>query len=150
MGESLRTRLVRHVFNCFPAYRGTGARVTHIERDWREVRIRLPLSWRTKNYVGTIFGGSMYGAVDPIYMVMLIRILGEEFTVWDREATVEFREPGEETLYARFRLPEAELDRLRALDPGESVDREYDVDLVSADGTVHAHVEKTLYVRRDE
>ena len=33
-------------------------------------------SWRTRNYVGTIFGGSMYSAVDPIYMV---RRLGKDY-----------------------------------------------------------------------
>jgi hypothetical protein len=36
-------------------------------------------SWRTRNYVGTIFGGSMYSAVDPIYMVMLTRRLGKDY-----------------------------------------------------------------------
>ncbi len=59
MSESLRTRLERLGFNFFPAYRRTGARITYIRADWREVRIKLPLSWRTRNYVGTIFGGSM-------------------------------------------------------------------------------------------
>ena len=54
MSESWQTRLRRWGFNFFPAYRGTGARITYIAADWREVRIRLPLSWRTRNYVGTI------------------------------------------------------------------------------------------------
>ncbi|HEY7862904.1 MAG TPA: DUF4442 domain-containing protein, partial [Thermoanaerobaculia bacterium] len=65
MLESLRSRWMPFLFNFFPAYRGTGARMTYVSEDWREVRIRLPLSWRTRNYVGTIFGGSLYGAVDP-------------------------------------------------------------------------------------
>lgn len=60
MTESLRTRIERFGFNFFPAYRRTGARITYIRADWREVRIRLPLNWRTRNYVGTIFGGSMF------------------------------------------------------------------------------------------
>ena len=76
MAESRRTRLQRWRFNFFPAYRGAGARITYIAADWREVRIKLPLNWLTRNYVGTIYGGSMYGAVDPIYMIMLIRLLG--------------------------------------------------------------------------
>src|SRR2546427_10291649 len=54
---SWATRLTRWRFNFFPAYRGTGARITYIRHDWSEVHIRLPLSWRTRNYVGTIFGG---------------------------------------------------------------------------------------------
>jgi acyl-coenzyme A thioesterase PaaI-like protein len=67
MFDRLRTRLWRLAFRFFPAYRGTGGRVTHIEPDWSEVRVEVPANWRTRNYVGTIFGGSMYGAVDPIY-----------------------------------------------------------------------------------
>jgi hypothetical protein len=56
---------MRWGFNFFPAFRGTGARITYIAGDYREMRVELPLNWRTRNYVGTIFGGSLYGAVDP-------------------------------------------------------------------------------------
>ena len=114
MPESLRTRLTRAAFNFFPAYRGTGARITYIAADWREIRIRLPLTLRTRNYVGTIFGGSMYGAVDPIYMVMLIQTLGPGYVVWDKAASIRFRRPGRATLHARFTLDDAELDAIRA------------------------------------
>ena len=40
-----------------PAYRRTGARITYIAGDLREVRIKLQLNWKIRNYVGTIFGG---------------------------------------------------------------------------------------------
>src|SRR5215475_5393241 len=100
---------MRWMFNLFPAYRGTGGRVTYIAADFREVRVKLPLSWRTRNYVGTIFGGSLYGAVDPVYMIMLIRILGPGWTVWDKAATIHFRRPGRETLFARFVLGDEEI-----------------------------------------
>ncbi|HEX5871232.1 MAG TPA: DUF4442 domain-containing protein [Longimicrobium sp.] len=149
MPESLLTRLQRLGFNWFPAYRGTGARITYIARDWREIRIRLPLGWRTRNYVGTIFGGSMYGGVDPIYMVMLIRTLGPEYVVWDKAASIRFRRPGRTTLHARFVIDQAELDAIRgALAEAPTVDRTYTVDLVDADGVVHATVEKTIHIRR--
>src|SRR6266496_6489335 len=98
----LSARLLRWKFNLFPAYRGTGARVTYIADDFHEVRVHLPLSWRTRNAVGTIFGGSMYGAVDPIYMIMLIQLLGRDYVVWDKAATIRFRRPGQTTLYATF------------------------------------------------
>jgi acyl-coenzyme A thioesterase PaaI-like protein len=92
MPESWPTRLARWRCNWFPAYRATGARITYIAADWREVRIRLPLSRRTRNYVGTIFGGSLYGALDPIYMIMLIKA-GPDYTVWDKAATIRFLRP---------------------------------------------------------
>ena len=149
MPESMTTRLLRWKFNFFPAYRGTGGRVAYIADDFREVRVKLPLSWRTKNYVGTIFGGSLYGAVDPMLMIMLIKCLGPEYVVWDKAATIRFRKPGRSTLYATFRLDGAELDAIRAATAnGDPVDRVYDVDLVDAEGVVHASVEKVIYVRR--
>lgn len=148
MPESWRTRLVRWGFNWFPAYRGTGARITYIAADWREVRVRLPLGWRTRNYVGTIFGGSMYGAVDPVYMLMLIKTLGSGYVVWDKAATIQFRRPGRETLYATFRLPEGELATLRAeVDHAAKAEREFTVELVNAAGEVHATCRKLLSIR---
>jgi acyl-coenzyme A thioesterase PaaI-like protein len=149
MAESLRTRVQRLGFNWFPAYRATGGRITFIAADWREIRIRLPLNLRTRNYVGTLFGGSMYGAVDPIYMVMLIRTLGPEFVVWDKAASIRFRRPGRTTLYARFVLDDAELDAIHAaLRTAPTVDRTYTVDLTDAEGVVHATVEKVIHIRR--
>src|SRR5262245_20316380 len=149
MPESWRTRLTRWAFNFFPAWRGTGARMTYIASDWREIRVRLPLNWRTRNYVGTIFGGSLYGAADPVYMIMLIKNLGPGYVVWDKAATIRFRKPGRSTLTARFVLEEAELDAIRkALETSDKVDRAYTGDLVDASGVVHATVEKTIQIRR--
>jgi hypothetical protein len=149
MPESWRTRLARWAFNLFPAWRGTGARLSFIAADWREVSVRLPLSWRTRNYVGTIFGGSLYGATDPWYMIMLIRALGPEYTVWDKAATIRFRKPGRTTLSARFRMPEEEIAEIRRLlETSPKIDRVYTVDLLDADGVVHASVEKTLSIRK--
>ena len=134
-------------FYFFACYRGTGARLRYIAADWSEVRLDLPLSWRTRNYVGTIFGGSIYAAVDPIYMIMLIRRLGPEFVVWDKAATILFKKPGRETLRARFTVTDEELAAIRAeLDLQRSADRTYMVELVDGSGTICATVEKLIYV----
>src|SRR5213083_2390419 len=93
MPESWRSRMQRWVFNFFPTYRSTGAWITYIADDFREIRIRLPLGWRTRNYVGTMFGGSMYAAGDGVFMVMLIKAPGPDYIVWDKSATVRFRKP---------------------------------------------------------
>jgi len=147
MPESLSTRLTRWGFNFFPAYRGTGARITYIASDWREVRIKLPLNWRTRNIVGTIFGGSMYAAIDPIYMTMLIKILGPEYVVWDKAAAIRFKRPGKSTLYAKFILSEEEVAAIKA-GAAPSIVRKYLVELVDAEGTLHASVDKTVYIKR--
>ena len=151
MPESLKTAFARWGFNFFPAYRGTGARITYIASDWREVRVKVPLNWRTRNYVGTIYGGSMYAAVDPIYMIMLIKILGPEYVVWDKAAAIRFKRPGKTTLYAKFNLTTEEIAAIRtAAGATPSIERNYVVELVDAAGTLHASVDKTIYIRRKE
>ena len=149
MMERFKAWYWRLRFNLFPAYRGTGARVSSVAPDWSEVRVTIPLSWRTRNYVGTIYGGSMYGAVDPIFMMMLMRQLGDGYVVWDKAAAIRFRRPGAGALTAIFRIEREEIELIRrALEHQESIDRVYHVDIVDSKGVVHAAVEKTLYVRK--
>ena len=151
MPESLSTMIMRWGFNFFPAFRGTGGRITFISGDWREVRVKVPLSWRTRNYVGTIYGGSMYGAVDPIYMVMLIKILGPDYVVWDKAASIRFKKPGTGTLFAKFAITEEERTAIKAaLAVAPSVERVYQVQLVDQEGVVHASIEKTVHIRRKD
>jgi acyl-coenzyme A thioesterase PaaI-like protein len=149
MPESLKTKLRRWALNFIPAYRGTGGRVTYISDDYTEVHVRLPLSWRTRNYVGTIYGGSMYGAVDPVYMIMLIKMLGRDYVVWDKAASIRFRRPGRTTLRAKFVVERSEVEAIKSELLGrKSVDRVYTVELVDDAGKVHAQVEKTLHIAR--
>ena len=147
MPESWSSRRLRWLFNIHPAWRGAGGKVTYIAADWMEIRIEIPLSWRTKNYVGTIFGGSMYGAADPMFMIMLMKILGPGYTVWDKAASIRFRKPGRSKLYATFVIDRQTVDEIVAdLRIVPKLDRHFTVDLVDAEGTVHATIEKTIHV----
>ncbi|NGX57881.1 MAG: hypothetical protein K940chlam3_00778 [Chlamydiae bacterium] len=147
--ESWKTRISRWIFNLYPAYRGTGARILYISDDWREVRIKVPLNWRTRNYVGTIFGGSLYSAVDPMYMLMLIKTLGSEYIVWDKSATIQFKRPGRKTLFATFKVAEEETNSIiKELESQTSINRSYSVDLVDEKGSVCTTIEKVIYIRK--
>jgi len=151
MPENFASKIDRLKFNLFPAYRGSGARVVYIAADYREMRVRIPLSWRTRNYVGTIYGGSMYAGIDPIYMLMLIKNLGREYVVWDKAATIRFKRPGRENLFADFLLTAEELDEIKTLlETRKSVDRIYNVELKDKNGKVHCRIEKTLYIAKKQ
>ena len=149
MKESWKTKLKRWRFNCIPCYWGTGAHVSYLSNDFREIQVTLPLNWRTRNYVGTTFGGSIYGALDPIYMLMLIKNLGPEYIVWDKTATVHFKKPGRTALCAKFLLTAKELSDIQdELTRSRSIERKYLVDLIDDRNVVHASVEKVIYIRK--
>jgi acyl-coenzyme A thioesterase PaaI-like protein len=149
MAESFQTRLFRLFFQIHPAYHGTGGRVKYISADWSELRLEIPLNWRTRNYVGTIFGGSLYGAVDPMFMIMLIRRLGPDFIVWDKAATIQFKKPGKCKLFARFEVTDEEVQFIQEkLKSTRSIDRVYQLDITDREGSINAQVEKTIYIRK--
>ena len=94
-----------------------------------------------------IWGGSLYGALDPVYGVMLLKLLGSGFTVVDKSATIHFRRPGRSTLFARFVVSTQELYWLRdTLRSQAKLTRNYRVELVDANGALHAVCEKTVYI----
>jgi Domain of unknown function (DUF4442) len=149
MKESIKSRATRMMFNVFPCYRRTGVKVTYIAPDFQEVRIKLPLNWKTRGYNGTTFGGSMYACVDPVYMTMISWSLGRDYIAWDKDVQIEFRKPGRGTLFSTFRLPDGELEGIRReLETADRAERAYDVELADADGVVHAYFRKTVQIRK--
>lgn len=149
MKESFSKKIERIKFNLFPAYRGSGGRIAYISEDYHEIHVKLPLNWRTKNYVGTIFGGSMFAATDPILMVMLIKILGKDYLVWDKSTNIRFKRPGKETLFAKFLITPEEISEIKSqLETTKSIDKIYKVELKDKAGKIHAIIEKTLYLSK--
>ena len=66
--------IYKYGFNWSPMYRRTTAKLIEVSDDLSYVKIRLKLNWKNRNYAGSIFGGSMLAATDPIYMIQLIQI----------------------------------------------------------------------------
>jgi acyl-coenzyme A thioesterase PaaI-like protein len=142
-----RARMVRMGFNLHPAFRGTGGRVEHVAQDLSHIRIRLPLSWRTRNVVGSIYGGSLFAVTDGVHPMMLMSALGEDVIVWDKAASIRYKKPGYTTLYADFSLAADEVAAIRAaLRETPELDRTYQVELKDSQGTVHTIVERTVYI----
>jgi hypothetical protein len=145
--ENFSSKLNKLYFNFFPAYRRTGGRGCFISDDLKEIHVKLGLNWTTNNYVGTVFGGSIYGAVDPIYMLQLIKILGNEYIVWDKAAIIKFIKPVKNTVHARFLITDELLEEIKAKVKAEN---KYIVDLPvtfqDVDGIIYAEIVKTSYV----
>jgi acyl-coenzyme A thioesterase PaaI-like protein len=142
-----RARMMRMGFNLHPAFRGTGGRVEHIAPDLSHIRVRLPLSWRTRNVVGSIFGGSLFAVTDGLHPLMIMAALGKDVVVWDKAASIRYKKPGLTTLFADFALPPDEVLAIRnALRDSPELDRTYEVALKDENGVVHTVVERTVYI----
>ena len=68
-------------------YRRSTGKVIKVSEDLLFVKIKIPISYKNRNFVGSIFGGSLFSATDPLFMIQLMNILGDNYVVWDKDAT---------------------------------------------------------------
>tara|TARA_R110000772_G_scaffold41479_4_gene96416 strand:+ start:72796 stop:73326 length:531 start_codon:yes stop_codon:yes gene_type:complete len=143
-----KASIFKYGFNLSPMYRQSTAKVIFASQDLKQVRIKLPISYKNKNYVGSIFGGSQFSAVDPIPMVQLINILNSEYVVWDKSAQIKFKRPAKEDLYAEFTYSDTEL-----ADIAQAVSEHGETEMIKTTfltnkekSTVYCEVHKTIYI----
>ena len=108
-----KPKVLKLGFNLSPMYRRTSAKVIYISEDFLKIQIKLPFSYKNANYVNTIFGGSMFSAVDPFPMTQLMNLIGDDYVVWDKAAEIFFRRPAKEDLYADFIYSLEELEEIK-------------------------------------
>jgi len=139
-------------FNLSPMYRRSTARITSVSDDLHTVTIRIPLSYKNRNYVGSIFGGSLFASVDPIPMIQLMYILKEEYIVWDKSAHIQFKRPAREAMFASFEFTKEEIeDIIQKVKENKEVEHLKKTLITNKSGdTVFCEVTKTIYIADKE
>ncbi|MEM6643559.1 MAG: DUF4442 domain-containing protein [Bacteroidota bacterium] len=140
-------KLFKFIFNASPMYRRSTGKVTSVTPGFWRVEVKIPLSYKNRNYAGTLFGGSLFSATDPIYFIQLVQILGKDYIVWDKSSLVKFKRPGTDDAFVTFRFEEQEIANLKArVDSEKEVDIRKIVEIKSRDGLVYCEIEKVIYV----
>ncbi|MCC5920288.1 MAG: DUF4442 domain-containing protein [Cyclobacteriaceae bacterium] len=139
------------LINYYPPFIGAGVKVTHLSKDFKELDVAMKLTWYNRNLVGVHFGGSLFSMCDPFYMLMLMQVLGRDYIVWDKAASIRFRKPGKGTVKAAFRITDEKVNEIRThvAEHGKG-DFIFHVDVTDSGGDVVAALEKTIYVRRKD
>ncbi|MDO7172213.1 PaaI family thioesterase [Mariniflexile sp. AS56] len=137
----------KYIFNWSPMYRRSTGKIIEVSDDLLYVKIKIPLSIKNRNYVGSIFGGSLFSATDPIYMIQLMTILKEDYIVWDKDASIKYKRPAKETVYAEFSFAEEELNTIKTqvANQGE-FNLVKTLHIVNKEQVVIAEVSKTIYI----
>lgn len=141
--------IVKMALNIWPPFWGAGIRIISISHDFCQVKMKLKLRWWNKNANRTQYGGSIFSLTDPVYSLMLMGILGEEYYVWDKDAHINFIKPGQSDLFAEFHITPAVLDDiLRQTEHGEKCFPEFTTQITDQQQQVVAVVQRRLYVRK--
>lgn len=145
--ESVRSRLWRIGYNVSPLVRGTGSWMAFLSGDWHEVHLKLGLNLRTRNYVGTTFGGALFSAADPVIPIQLYYLLGKRYILWDKAARIQFKRPGRTTLKAQFILPQQAITEIeQQLMTQTQTYYETTITWLDQDNKEVALIHKTIYI----
>lgn len=141
-------KLFKWGFNLSPMYRRSTARIQYVSQDLLKISVKLPISYKNRNYMGTIFGGSMFSSVDPIPMVQLISLTDHQYVIWDKSAEIYFKRPANVDLYADFIYTKEELAAI-----AERIKNENEIEIVKVTQltdrnkeTVYCEIRKTVYI----
>lgn len=149
--ESFKSWFFRVAMNWYPMFLGTGGKILFLSGDYKKATIRLKLNMWTYNYVGTIFGGSQFSALDPFHMVLLLKVIGPGYVVLDKAGTIRFKKPGKGIITATVEYTDDEIKMIR-----ERAQQEGKFELVKTtnwinkDGQIVSTMEKTLYIATQE
>jgi len=142
-------KLLKLMLNLYPPYFGTGINIKCISKDWREIHTSMSLRWFNRNAVGTHFGGSLFAMVDPHLMLLLIRLLGKEYLVWDKSAEINFIKASKKTVTSIIRISSDDLEEIkRRTDNGKKYLPEFMLEIKDDDNELVAIIRKILYVRK--
>jgi acyl-coenzyme A thioesterase PaaI-like protein len=135
--------------NAYGPFLLSGIRVTDVAADFARIDVRMALRPWNRNYVGTHFGGSLFAMADPWFMIMLMKLLGRGYVVWDKAGTIRFRRPGRGTVRARFEIPPERVAEIRqAVEASGRAEPAFTAAITDAQGELVAEVEKVISVRR--
>lgn len=143
-----KASIYKYGFNLSPMYRRSTGRIYKVSDDLLSVKVHIKLNYKNSNYVGSIFGGSLFSATDPIFMIQLLNILDDNYVVWDKAATIKFKRPAKETCYVDFVFTPYEIEQIiKDVAVNKEIDLIKIIQLTNKDkSVVFAEVSKTIYV----
>ena len=144
-----RKKLLLRFINFWPPFVGAGIHIDFMSKSLDRIDVSLKLRFWNRNYVGTQYGGSLYSMTDPFYMLMLMNLLGRDYIIWDKAATIRFKRPGTTKVYAHFVLSQEQIEDFREqLKTQEKIEPILSVNVVDEGGVVIAIVDKTIYIKK--
>ena len=139
----------RRLLNIYGPFIGAGVKVNFISEDWKSIEVSMKLRWYNRNAVGVHFGGSLYSMCDPHLMLMLMRVLGKNYIIWDKAAEINFISPGKGKVTCKIDLKESDIKEIKSqTNQDKPYLHNFELEVIDEANKIVAKVNKTLYVRK--
>lgn len=121
--------------------------MSHVAENLRSMRAQLRHGWRTKNIVGSIYGGSLFAITDGPHPMMLMAALGPGVVVWDKTAVIRYRKPALTDLTVDFTLTDSDLTKIQEmLLRNQECEHDFAMELRDQQGQTYASIVRTIYI----
>ena len=131
----------------YPPFLFMGVKIEHVAKDYSSLRFSLPLRWYSKNTHGTMFGGFICAAADPVAAILCGRIFRDAIT-WTKHQFVDFIKPGKGRLHATVKITEDDIKAINdALSTKGKIIYEFEFNFYDAHEVLVAKVRNGVYLR---
>jgi hypothetical protein len=124
----------------------------NFDRNYRGVSVKINHSLLNRNYNRSIFGGTLYSATDPFYVILFHQVLkrkGYNIKLWSRNATIDYIKPADCNLYFQIIIQEKDIDEaVQNLDEEGKFIKPFPVKITNRDGVLYAMVHTEIYIKR--
>lgn len=115
------------------------------------MRVKINKSVLNKNYNNSIFGGTIFSAIDPFYPVLFHQILtnkGYKIIAWSKSSQIHYLKPGMTDMYFEIRIDDDDLtDCEHILSTEGRYLKVYPIDIYDKKGELCTSITNEIYIR---
>jgi hypothetical protein len=145
-------RVLKWAMRFYPPFLFQRIWTCNFEKGFSGVNVKIHHSILNRNYNRTIFGGTIFGAADPFYVILFHQILrrkGYCIKLWLKHATIDYLKTGDCTLYFSISISNEEIDEaLNKLDTEGKFIKTFPVKITNKEGVIYAMVHNEIYIRK--
>lgn len=107
------SKTLKRAMNLFPPLLVNRIKISEADSEFKNLRVTIKYSWLNKNIQKSIFGGSIFSAIDPFYAVMYWQIFnskGIPMIIWIKKAEIDYIKTATSNLHMDFKLTENDIE----------------------------------------
>ena len=148
---NISPKMLKWAIRCYPPLLFQRIWVEYFGADFKSVKVKIKKSILNINYNRSIFGGTIFSAIDPFHAILFDQIFkqkGLKTRVWLKSAQIQYLKPGHGNLYFEIiitdeQIAEAETALLKL---GKFV-KTYKIEIYNAENVLCAVAQNEVYIR---
>ncbi len=145
------SKMLKRAMNLFPPLLVNRIKIAEADEEFKNLRVTVKYSWLNKNIQKSIFGGSIFSAIDPFYAVMYWQIFNSKnipMLIWIKKAEIDYIKTATSNLHMDFKLSENDIENaITALKENEKHEVWHTIKVFNIHNELCAESRVLVYIR---